>query len=600
MKRLLQAGLVLVAVAVGVWFLREPDAPRPRVGARGSAEQPANAPAQDKQPSSASAKKAEDSDRPQPNQPKAAGRDLEGYTGIVLDSARQPVAGATVRYAKKSTQTDERGRFRLALPENAVGAIHAFHPRVGAGESTGHLWAKSHIVLYPATKIRGRIVTNDGGELVDAFIAYGFVRGHRLWSGRSPVPAHGVVVSQPLYTRMRRRVVVSFHSASHDSARMAVALQPGRDADFGVMTVEPKPARGRITGRVVSDVPGFVSERANGVVGSRGFTIERDGTFDVRDLKPGIVQLRLRSGSGDLQLLALGPRVAVGPGAWVRDYVLTVRPDGVLAGRVVDHAGLPVPGVSVVASAVPTSSVAQLRRLRHGGAGVTDAAGRFSIPDLIPGPYLVAATGQAHPRGHHRVQGWMRPVAVDVGSGANEAVIRLPSLDSARGRIVDKERKKLGDLRAELIRADGVRVPIRVEANGEFSFVRPDGPGHYLVVRARNRATSLQLLFSKSASRHVRALNVEMQPGRPVEGTVYGPNKKPAAGALVRLLRSAGEPTGYREETRTDDKGHFAFPHAAPANLTLQVSLAGARFHNAAIQGFEPTDIVVNLRPRSK
>ncbi len=574
-------GVLGLVVLWTLWIVRAPDSPRPRTDAHRTAKGARDAPPKTRKPSPVTASRLSSTAALVPTE-----ADHEGCVGIVVDPVGEPVAGVTVRHGENTARTDAYGRYWLSFSKTRVDVIHAHHPDVGVGESDRTVWGKPRnlvrIVLYPATRIRGRIVAGDGGELVNGVIAYRIFRGNRWWSGSTAVPAHGVFTSDPLNTRVRRQVVVKFTSASHYPAQLMVVLKPGQDADFGVMTVEPKPAPARITGRVVSEGGGIDLRGAVVVASSAMSSVEPNGTFEVGNLKPGAVQLVLRGAIDDgYRLLALGPSVELKSGGWVRDYVLLVRPAGSVRGLVLDHGGAPAVGVTIEARA--ENVVAR-------GTGTTDAAGRFVIAGLLPGRYAVAAEDSGH--------GSMSPVFIDVKSGMNETetTLRLPSEDIVRGRIVDREQEPLVALRAELIRADGVHVPVVVEADGSFRFSRPEGRGHYLVVRARDRASATVLLFSREASRYPRGLSVSLDHGRAVQGTVVAPNGGPADGAVVRLLRRDGEPVGYREETRCDAQGRFVFLHTSTTGLTLRVTFPGAKFHRADLDRLDAPDLVVELR----
>jgi len=502
---------------------------------------------------------------------------LDGFTGIVVDRDGRPVADAVVRHRTDETTTDAFGRFRFA-DDARRSRIHAVHPVAGAGESASVVARPPRagpvrVVLNPGSRLRGRVVGGRGGAIGDGRVSFGFHRRRRPWSARAAIGEDGTVVSEPFYTLRRRRMFVRVTARSHRPARVLVAVEPGRDADFGTVVLEPAPERSRLSGRVEGEAGVRYVVRVRGSL----CNVDEDGSFDVRDLEPGPVRVLVGVPFSDARRGTFGPTIDLRPGEHVRGVVLRLADASFVRGVVFDHSGAPAAGVRVVAG-------------RAWRGAVTDQAGRFRIEGLMPGRHPVAAVANG-PGVAHSLDRWMEPVQVEVRPEGTEVVLRLPSPDVVRGRAVAHD----GDaLSADLRAPDGGVTPIRVGPDSTFEFERPRGRGHFVVFRARAHAPAWRQIYSRGARRILHLSRVELVSGRPVAGTVTLPDGAPASGARVRLSETNGGPVPLME-THCDGAGRFAFPHAPEPRLGLHVRHPDGRHHYETVPPADPADIAVRL-----
>jgi hypothetical protein len=84
-----------------------------------------------------------------------------------------------------------------------------------------------------------------------------------------------------------------------------------------------------------------------------------------------------------------GKMLAVAPGQRINDVVLRLLPDGIIAGHITNEAGKPLRGVSL--QAMKSSYPRGRRELRQVAQTVTNDAGEYRIPGLVPGKYYIRA-----------------------------------------------------------------------------------------------------------------------------------------------------------------------------------------------------------------
>ncbi len=131
--------------------------------------------------------------------------------------------------------------------------------------------------------------------------------------------------------------------------------------------------------------------------GPQGYsaTSEADGSFRIENIEPGDYNLSgQRSGYLNTQYGAKGPMrsgtiLSMRPGQQMTDINLALNPQAVIAGKVVDEDGDPIPGVMVQV----LGQMWQRGKLRYfpRGSAATNDLGEFRSANLSPGKYYVCA-----------------------------------------------------------------------------------------------------------------------------------------------------------------------------------------------------------------
>jgi protocatechuate 3,4-dioxygenase beta subunit len=153
-----------------------------------------------------------------------------------------------------------------------------------------------------------------------------------------------------------------------------------------------------IQGKVVEAKSGQPVRKVNvEVMGGAGQSYGRysattigDGTFTIKDLKPGRYAVTLvRTGFAQTATSGGQATFTLQPGQSLSGLVFKLQAAGVIAGKIVDIDGDPMAGVSISAAMVGT--VARGAERYRVGYGATNDLGEYRIVDLRPGKYLISA-----------------------------------------------------------------------------------------------------------------------------------------------------------------------------------------------------------------
>ena len=338
----------------------------------------------------------------------------EVLEGVVLDARlRVPVAGAEVRVLGAPDEvagvlTNGEGRFRIevlagsGLQARAEGFAEERFPRLA------ELGPEPVLLLEPRATLR--VVFGGPGAALP-------VRGGvlALWEGRSEGASGDAAEGGPLPDGVLQPKTLELHPGVWSLALLSetapfvvvpeIRLAPGAEETVEVLLPEPatwsgrvvlKESRAPVEGAMVTVVPDHDSVRRSiEELGARTATSRGDGRLQITGLAPGELRLEVATPWGQPYQLE-GLALEAGQGG---EQLVIVAPPARLAGRAVDSAGEPVPGLEV---AVVTTdhfegagldlAETRLIRPRLVQRTETDADGRFLLDGVAANrPLLVVA-----------------------------------------------------------------------------------------------------------------------------------------------------------------------------------------------------------------
>lgn len=504
--------------------------------------------------------------------------------GLVTDAAGRPVAGAEVapRRSESSSSlpgardepagatvtTDAEGRFRLDdLRAGGRVDLEARHRDYLPGFVPGVDPATSGPVTLPLTTPRGltgRVVGPEGEPVARAWVhAQGECSDPSERPRPSPWTAEDgsfqlerlrpgscdVRVSRADYVdRTVRGLVVP---ADRDLAGVVVALERGAVVEGRALDADGAPVE-----------VGSVSAWPQTDSSVQGAPIE-EGRYRIEGLEPGRYRLEARSFFDESEASV---EVDVGPGVTVRDFQLVRR--AAVAGRVVDHLGTPVAGVSItLTSTSPVYRREQAVSAADGSFRITAASGRYDARAIKAG------VGTAvHP-------------GVEVAAGPVEGLeLRLAPGGAIAGRIVGVATADLGSVRVRAFggRESGPAVGV-VDHEGRYRV--PDlAPGEWRVeAELGPRRAGATVRLAPGEAEVVQDL--ELPGGPPLAGRVLL-DGEPLAGAGVR-----GGSTG----ARTAHDGRFEIQGLRPGRHTLTVSGERQLHHQVTVELDEHREAVIEI-----
>jgi hypothetical protein len=457
---------------------------------------------------------------------------------------------------------------------------------------------------------------------------------------------------------------------------LAVAAQqqpqrPSRDTSAPQNQKDaPPPPTGRISGRIVAADTGRPIKRARVFVnaaevpGGRGALTDDQGIYALEELPAGRYTLTV-SKSGFVSLaygqrrpLQAGTPLQLLDGQQLKGVDFRLPRGSVIAGRIFDEDGEPMPGVQVRVMRYQYQQGD--RRLTPAGNAQTDDRGQYRIWGLMPGDYYVNALarnfnfgGRGGPfgggfggpggrggRGAPAVSG--RGGAPDPAddeesmSYAPTFFPGVPSVTEAKPIAVGLS-QEVGDINfnMQLVRASrisghvtnpdgtpttsgnvnlttdgtlargglGANFGGRIDWDGSFSVANVP-PGRY-VLRARGTDTETPQYAAQPVSvngQDVDDLTVILMAGASLSGTVTMlPGSTPAPD--LTNIRITAPPTdqdsfGPQQNARVDKEGHFTLDGVAAGSHLIRPNgnLRGWVLKSVTIGGRDTTDAPISLR----
>jgi len=290
-----------------------------------------------------------------------------------------------------------------------------------------------------------------------------------------------------------------------------------------------------------------------------------DGVFTINGLSPGTYKLTARPPN---TYSKIGPReteVQVGKGERVTDVRVVVDMDaGVkLAGRVVDPSGNPIEGAGVNVDAS-----AQFKETS--GYGRTESDGHFEIVGLEAGPYRVFTK---HPE--------YSSARSEATAPDTNLTITLKGKATIEGRVVDARSGAPVTAFEIQVRA-GEETTIDpasrlsggkpyVDEQGQFKVSADEGL-NTLRVQASGYAPAARVVQDARADQTTSGVEIRLEPGGIVEGTVSNAQGELVAGANIwinHVPQYAWESRQRAASAVTDANGYFKIDSLPQTDIAL-------------------------------
>jgi len=513
--------------------------------------------------------------------------------GRVVDSAGQPIAGASVRVSRPEGETS-RFMFRIGgledrqKPDAWSGADGTF--RVGGLEVGEYVLVVQRegyalkqipsvtvqaegpnewppVVLSPGVAIAGFVRNGKEepvvGAQVSSFAVDAGPRGSTATDSEGRFRLDGFGAD--------RAVMLSVRAEGYASLQRQVT--PPLD-DLALVLKTTGTIRGRVedaaTHRPVTDfTASYASPRAGGFggiqirmsgEGEKAFQ-SADGTFELTDVPAGKWKV-VASAPGYRPAEVAG--IEIGEGETKEGGILSLKRGASVSGRILDpRRGTGVPNASVSwsegsgASQFPVA--AAIARFTGDGTAVsTDADGRYRLDGLSPGKVIISAE-------HPDYLDVSRQVEVE-----DEATVDLTlSLGgSIAGAVVGKDgRSAVPGAQVSLADPGGLldmaNDTSRSDAAGNFLFEHLK-PGRYRVSAKSNAGSTSSKEVVLAESQRLDGVQLEMQGGAVIRGSVSG---LPAGKLGGIRIYASGE--NYEDNSTTADDGRFTLSDVPAGVLRL-------------------------------
>ncbi len=382
-------------------------------------------------------------------EPEAAPRRL---AGVVRDDHQSLVAGAPVSLAEDistgnppiegdvlgGVRTNDvgefvfeglpsRGRFLLSVSDSRYAPARLSIDAAAIPELV-------EVILRQGLEINGIVRNPTGGGIEGASVrvydlSFTSRDPERQLEGTATTDAGGRYAVRHL-TSGQKRIAV-FCAGYAALGRAPVIVPPTRGlAGVDFTLAEGAPIAGRVRSAAGDPVPGAIvearSETGSGdgdSVALRSARSGADGVFEIPGVRPGSFMMLARAEG-------FAPGRLAGVPAGSRDVEFALEPIPPVTGRVLDAAtGEPVTAFTVFIGRTADPGMVPPSARRR----VTDAEGRFLIPDVGHGLYWVFAEADGYAVGRTE-----NAVRVAEGTGADGIVIRLTRGGVIVGRVVGR------------------------------------------------------------------------------------------------------------------------------------------------------------------
>jgi len=338
-------------------------------------------------------------------------------------------------------------------------------------------------------------------------------------------------------------------------------------------------------------------------------TTDAAGRFALSGIAPGKYRLLAeRSGFIPTQYGSRGPNksgtlITLEPGQKSSDMTMRLTAHGVIAGRVLDEEGEPVPNANV--QVLRQQYIQGRKQLSRPGGGVTNDLGEYRVFGLLPGRYFVSAEIRPNPVAPQTVDQYVTtyfPRATDAAAAAPIDMApgaQLRNIDIAlakmhtvtvTGRAVSEIRPPASGDNAQrtnlnvMLSARNTMIvgggftrgaPVNPEGNFEFRGVTP---GSYFVIAQVNlpgKNFAARTIIQVGSS-NIEGISLMVRGGVPVNGRIRAEGETTASLAGLRVMLQPAEAGGIvfgpfpNQQVKED--GSFQLDDVGADRYTLTVS----------------------------
>jgi len=337
--------------------------------------------------------------------------------------------------------------------------------------------------------------------------------------------------------RFSVRASASGHvTASHEAPVLVAPAQAPPELEL-TLEAGGRTVRGRVVDRFGGPIDGVLISSDDG-----GFAIADDeGGFELVAVASPAILVPWSPGYVSRAVLTPAPAAEV---------VLTMTPEAVIEGRVVDAAGEPVAYIDVRTGRRDSEEIT-----------TTDARGHFRLTGLLPGVIQLRALDDDH-------DGASSPLELTLGATLTGVEIRVAPSDVAVWKIIDAAtHEPCGGATVDLHGPIRHFSPqLRGDEEGTVRLVDFPADAYMATIRCPGHATLREEIIVDAGERRTIALGV----GLVVAGVIRDAGGAPVADANVALRPADDEEARTGSATSSDRNGRFILREAPPGAVILE------------------------------
>ncbi len=461
----------------------------------------------------------------------------------VVDEARQPIAGAEVRGGERAerglVKTDAKGEATLKPVHPGYVAVTAAaqgHAPGGGFTTLGSPGAVGRltVTLRKGFPVSGRVIDEGGAPVARARVS---VRG-AWWAGgeddddgeEASAAAKLAITDDKGQFTIQAIAGGTHRLTAVDGVHAPATSDPVTVADGAVagVTITMKAGAtlsGQVTDPAGKPVPGATVRLRGGgrsmwMGGARQVTCDEQGAFEIRGLARDKHSVRAESEQAASKLVEVDLTERA-----KHEVKLVLEVAGLIAGKVIDGSGAPVPEIQV--TALPELDGDNWEGLMLAGMtpAMTNGAGEFTIHGLPEGGYRLIAA-----RTVRFFSAWGQQ-GTKAKTGDRDVVVRLPAPGALKGTLVLHGGG--GAPRQALVQLGG--QPPTPAHDGAFE-LKEVAPGAYDVVfRGLEFAQLVKRDVKIEPGKTTDLGAITVHRGRRLAGKVVDGDGRPVAGAKVKL-----------------------------------------------------------------